>query len=549
MTPLTARWTPLARVLLADAICTGHGVTPAPNRPRIQGCTRHRSHRARGLCGLGTTLLALNILAADAQQQLSTQLNQFLSAPRFAHATWGIDVQEAESHRVWFATNQHRTFIPASNAKLFTAALVLDQLGGDHRFETELLAHARPDRSGTLKGPLVVRGKGDFSWSARFHDGNPEAALDPLIRAIQQTGLHRIDGDLVADCTWFRGPPWGQGWAWDDLQHPIGAEVSALCVHDNSLSLLLTPGQRPGAPCQITPSPFITYVSFKNHLITGPQNSPPRFTVYRAPGQLEVWLFGQIPPNGSGQIANVSVPNPTRWFLELLRDRLAREGIKVRGRLRVVERPAQDPSDQELAALQPIGRLFSPPLRELITPMMKDSQNLHAQSLLQQMGAFQPSANTAQPAASPQITTDRALNALRTFATRANIPSPELQLRDGAGLSRQSRVSPAAVVQLLQFMASHPEHHAFWDSLPIAGVDGTLRLRFQQTPAHGILRAKTGTLSDVQALSGAVANRAGSRLLFSILLNGFTPDENTTAPPPVDLVALIITRAWETESP
>ncbi|PYI86944.1 MAG: D-alanyl-D-alanine carboxypeptidase/D-alanyl-D-alanine-endopeptidase, partial [Verrucomicrobia bacterium] len=166
--------------------------------------------------------------AAEATNSLQARLSAHLAQSRFASALWGVKVISLDTGGTLFEHNAEKLMKPASNAKLYTGALALDRLGPDFRIKTSLYASARPAKSGTLTGDLIVYGRGDPSFAARFYDGDYTKLLDPLVDALETAGVKRIKGNLVGDESYFRGPPLGSGWTWDDLQYYYGAEVSAL---------------------------------------------------------------------------------------------------------------------------------------------------------------------------------------------------------------------------------------------------------------------------------------------------------------------------------
>ncbi|HMO63920.1 MAG TPA: D-alanyl-D-alanine carboxypeptidase/D-alanyl-D-alanine-endopeptidase, partial [Verrucomicrobiota bacterium] len=209
----------------------------------------------------------------------------------------------------------------------------------------------------------------------------------------------------------------------------------------------------------------------------------------------------------------VAVHEPAAWFLLLLGAELAERGIRIRGADRVEAASA--------GGLVELARVPSPPMRELVRLMMKPSQNLYAHTLLMLAGN--------QSAPDTPDSTAAGLRALAQFSSRAGLPPGSVRLEEGAGLSRGTLVTPAAVLALLQGMDRHPAAASFHGSLPVAGVDGTLRNRFREGPARGNLQAKTGTLTGVHSLAGYVTNAAGTRLAFVVLLNHYLPP-GTNAP-------------------
>ena len=160
---------------------------------------------------------------AELQQQLSAHLSQ----AKFDAALWGVKVVSLDSGKVIFEQNAQKLFSPASNSKLYTVALALDRLGADYRIKTSLYATVKP-RSGILNGDLIVFGRGGPTMNARLHNNDIYAALEPLVIALTNAGVQRITGDLIGDDSYFHGPPYGSGWAWDDPESYYGAEISAL---------------------------------------------------------------------------------------------------------------------------------------------------------------------------------------------------------------------------------------------------------------------------------------------------------------------------------
>src|SRR5688572_7365294 len=175
--------------------------------------------------------LARNPQATSQQPEtldsLRARLATHIAQPRFAPAAWGIKIVSLDTGKTIFEHNARKYFNPASNAKLFTAALALEHFGADFRIKSSIYSTTRPDASGTLKGDLILYGRGDPTMAARLNGGDYFRGLDPLIAQLVNAGVRRIEGDVVGDDSYFAGPPLGAGWEWDDLQAYYGAEVSA----------------------------------------------------------------------------------------------------------------------------------------------------------------------------------------------------------------------------------------------------------------------------------------------------------------------------------
>lgn len=472
-----------------------------------------------------------------------SQLDTFLSQPRFSTAAWGAKVVSLQTGKTVFEHNAGKLLKPASNAKLFTAALALDRLGPDFRIRTSLYAVARPDAAGALKSDLIVYGRGDPSFAARFNSGDYSKSLEPLVNALTVAGVKRIEGDLVGDETHFRGPPQGSGWTWDDLQYYYGAEVSALTVEDNVLDLVFKPGKSVGDPCEIAIKPETSFVTFINRAKTVAKSGRRNIELYRPVGENVVYLTGQVPLEDSPQTDAVAVHNAPLFFVTLLKEALARQGIGVSGNVRAVR--WTDPVDQRIdrSALIELATVESRPLREIVSKTLKPSQNLYAQLLLLQVGASssKPEHRRADPSAVtaasqllksfnaevrkdliPQTSEELGIVELKKFLTEAGIPEQEVLLEEGSGLSRSCLVTPNATVRLLRFMARHRCAEIFREALPIAGVDGTLRNRMKETKAARRVQAKTGHIRYVDTLSGYLNTPGAEPLAFSIMLNNYS---------------------------
>jgi serine-type D-Ala-D-Ala carboxypeptidase/endopeptidase (penicillin-binding protein 4) len=243
---------------------------------------------------------------------------------------------------------------------------------------------------------------------------------------------------------------------------------------------------------------------------------------------------GRLPVGGANQVIDLAQPEPAAWFAAGLKLALERRGIAVGGQTRGLAWPRTPPWNQ--GTLVKLGEVSSPPLREMVREFMKPSQNLEADMLLADIGESARESN-----APPWMTSeDAGLAALREWLAAAGVRKGDVQFDEGSGLSRNNLTTANATVALLQFMARNREAQDFLDALPIAGVDGTLRGRFQSNAATGNVRAKTGTLRWAWALSGYVTSAAGERLAFSIMLNRFEPAPAHSGHEEIDPLVLML---------
>jgi D-alanyl-D-alanine carboxypeptidase/D-alanyl-D-alanine-endopeptidase (penicillin-binding protein 4) len=468
-------------------------------------------------------------------------MDAHLAQPRFMSAAWGVKIVSLASGATLYEENAGKLLKPASNAKLYTAALALDRLGPDYRIRTSFYSRRLPDAHGTIDGDLIVFGRGDPSFAARFNNGNHTDNLRSLGQALAAAGVKRIRGNLIADESYFRGPPLGSGWMWDDLENYYGAEVSALTVEDNVVDLVLKPGDAVGAPVKIFTLPATSYLSFSNRATTRMPGERARTRIYRPLGENVVYLHGGIPLGHTNVYEAVTVHQPALWFGGLLKESLARQSIVVDGAVRAVDWLAREvgPEPESRNHWREIAFVESPPLKEVLPRMMKPSQNLYAHLLLLQVGARVMETNTTF-----RTTEDAGLAEMEKFLQETGIRGRDVLMEEGSGLSRGALLTANATVQLLTFMNRHAQREVFRAALPVAGVDGTLRRRMKGTTAAENVQAKTGTLRYVYALSGFVTTAAGEPLVFCLMLNNYDADESE-ARPALDAIAVMLSGITE----
>ena len=480
-------------------------------------------------------MLAGSTEPADTVAILRAQLETHLNQPRFAGGLWGVKVASLDTGRVLFEYQPARLMSPASNSKLYAAALALDHFGGDYRIHTPVYATARPDHEGRLAGNVIVSGRGDPSWKAQPRRGDFWATFAPFVDLLKKAGVRQIAGDVVADATYFRQPPYGAGWVAEDLNDYYGAEISALTLEENYVDLRVTPSAVAGRACEFQLLQPCTALILHNHTVTAEKGGTRSLQAVRELGGNVVHLFGELPLGGAAELVDVTVPRPADWFAAALREALNRAGIRVDGAARSARWPEPSPVTHRAIKL---GEIESPPLRDVILALMKPSQNLETDLIFAHVG------EATRPASAPAWRTSEqcALAALRDFLRRNGLPADEVRFDEGSGLSRNNLTSANATVALLTFMARHREADKFIAALPIAGEDGTLRRRMKATAAQGNVRAKTGTLRWANALSGYVTSAAGERLVFSVMLNRHVVAAGQNARDDIDPIAVMLAR-------
>lgn len=492
-----------------------------------------------------TLLFAVPALAKDQETphtaaELQQRLNELISQPQYGAALWGAKVVSLDTGTTLFGCNPDKLFSPASNCKLYTVAMALQRLGPDYRIKTSLYAKARPEPSGALNGDLIIYGRGDPTINSRLHNGDIFQALDPLVLALTNAGVRNVKGDLIADESFFRGPEFGSGWVWDDLEYNYGAEVSALTINDNTLQVTVSPGDGPGAQCRLAVSPLTTYLSFSNRTATIAAGGKRTIRFYRPLNDNLVYVTGDMPAESEPYVEPVPFHHPAGLFSVLFRQALARHGIHWSGELKTRNWLERELDPLDLGQLVELGSLESPPLSQIAALVQKPSQNLYADLLLALVGELSRQGHGHAEKTSEEL----GIIALDEFLSQAGISKGQVFFEEGSGLSRDNLATPNATVALLRYMSRQKCAEAFSASLPVAGVDGTLKNRMKGTSAAGNVRAKTGSLRWARSLSGYVTTAAGEHLAFSFMVNRFD-GSNHSATSDLDAMAVLLAQFAE----
>ena len=457
--------------------------------------------------------LAMAQRPPSSPRQLARAIRQIVEADTFRNAFWGIVIHDLTHDRRLYEQHADKSFIPASNMKLYTTAAALELLGPDFRYETTVYSYIDSTNAG-VKQHLIVRGSGDPTIGGRFYDGDYTRTFRDWADSLKAHGIRIITGDIVGDDNVFDDVPLGYGWSWDDEPYWYSAELGGLVFNDNCVDVTIV-GLRRGTPALISWEPYQTdYVRIVNATVTLPPDSSLTEGYERRRGSNTIRIFSRV-PEGRIDFESLTVTNPTRYFIHVLRTALNRAGIPVLGDERDVDELSLLPTYRP-PAFRRVATHYSPPLREIVRVINKRSQNLYADQLLKTLGTLD-----GLPGSHP-----RGIARAREVFARAGIDTSRIQMVDGSGLSRMNLVTPEMTVKLLRYMWHHPDttvRQAFYDSLPVGGVDGTLEHRYTpDDPAYRNVRAKTGYVSNVRTLSGYVKTAGGTFIAFSLMCNHYT---------------------------
>jgi serine-type D-Ala-D-Ala carboxypeptidase/endopeptidase (penicillin-binding protein 4) len=462
-----------------------------------------RVHRARVVLA-AAAILILSLPSAHAapadkraeREALKTALLEVLQRTPLKASRVGIHMVSLEDGSVVFSHNGDDLLNPASNVKLVTAAAALTALGPEYRFDTEFLVDPELPADGKIK-TLYVRGKGDPSMTTERMYG--------AVSELFHTGLREVQ-EIVIDDSWFdaeRTPP---GYDQEESDRAYMAPTGAVSLNWNATAIYMRPGEAPGSKGVVEVEPNSDYFVIENQLTTGVRRAR-RVAVSSKPvgDKQRITVRGQLPPEQGALSVYKKIDNPPLYFGYTLKEMLKMRGIKVRGKVRLGYAPSR-------AKLLYVAQ--SDTFDIVLKRLNKLSNNFVAETLLKAMGAeLRGAPGTFQ----------KGIEVVEAFLERdVGIPRGTYVMKNGSGLNDTNRFSAAQLTRLLRHMYDRfPLAPEYLSSLGIAGKDGTLKYRFEGSDAVGRLRAKTGTLENVSALSGYVQASGGERFIFAMMVNDY----------------------------
>ncbi len=433
--------------------------------------------------------------------ELTQQIESVLSDSALYQSRAGIKIVSLKTGQVLFETDSELLFHPASNMKLLTTATALTKLGSNFKFKTTFYADTSAITDSTISGNLYIKGSGDPSLTTKD--------LWEIVQKLKELGIQQITGDLVCDETYLDDYYYGAGWMWDDASSSDFAPIGALSVNRNCVTVKVSPGAAIGDTLVVTLVPQTSYVTIENFGVTADSTDTTLlkdFKIERKWREDEntIIVEGGVTAMSPQKMRVIEIIEPALYFGTLFSELLSAEEIEFTGDIIKGETP-----DTNLVLVEHLSQRLS----FLATTTNKNSDNLYAELLLKTLGA---------EILGPPGTAKKGLSTIKRFFHQIGVDTTSFGLADGSGVSRYNMISPVQIIELLKQMHKDFNVQAeFKASLPIAGIDGTLRNRMKNTPAEGKLRGKTGTLRGTSALAGYTTTADGEALAFSMIMEHF----------------------------
>ena len=433
-----------------------------------------------------TFLLFVEFAAA---QQISKKLDLAVksleSDSQMKSAIIGFYVTGEKGGRVVFDKNSKIGFAMASSQKVLTSAAALELLGTDYRYKTTL-SYSGKIENGILSGNLYLTGSADptlGSW--RYDSTKEQVILNKWIKALKQAGIKQVNGNVISYTNNFESQTIPGGWIWDDIGNYYGAGVASLNWRENQYDLVLKSGNKEGDPVQIVSTiPALYEVKLTNELTTGKRGTGDNAYIYLPPYAAAGFIRGTIPPGQNAFTISGSFPDPALQLTFTLVNEMQKQGI-------IVNTTDIQNSKQTLPAVTDILVQPSPDLESINYWFLKKSINLYGEALVKTLGHEKLYDGS----------TEAGLTIIKNFWKSRGITESAINIIDGSGLSPANRVTPEALVRVMQYAKSRPWFNSFYNALP--EING--------------IKMKSGFISGARSFTGYVGNYT-----FAIVINNYT---------------------------
>lgn len=437
---------------------------------------------------------------------LIDEILQTIQSSSASDAFWSLVVRDTTG-KVLEEYNSEKLIRPASNLKLLTSAVVLNELEADYRFSTKM--YGRGYQSGSSwEGDILIRGVGDPSISGTFYNEDRFHVFDKFYTALDSMGIKKINGNLIGNDAFFDQQPYPKGWSWDDLSFYYGVEISALSFNNNAVDLHVYANKGVGEKPDIEWFPFDTdYVEFVNQQLITPSDMEYDEYYRRGMGTNKIVLRSTLPKNYV-ETESLSILDASRFFLDTFKKYLRDGDITLTGR-QIVDHQSQEWNEDKYTILSDHRSVALP---KLLQQVNKESDNFYIEMLLKTAAA--------EHFESPG-STELGVQLMNDYADSIGLDTVKMEIRDGSGMAAPTLLTVEGLSHILVKMSKHPHFPVYKNSLSISGVDGSLEYRFPNSMI-GKVYGKTGYISGVRSMSGYLDASSGEPLIFSIVANNYT---------------------------
>jgi len=435
-------------------------------------------------------IFTLSLKAQNINKNLKKQIDEILySVPKGTSAILIVDPNKKDT---LYSKNAFTPITPASNTKLFTTSVALQLMGPEYKISTKLYTDDENLTDGVIDGNLYIKGFGDALFTSRD--------LTVLIKYLDSLRIKKILGNIIGDDTFFDNIYSRDDWIVQEKANVSLPPVSALVLNRNKFTLILSSRKKNNSKLRYSISPNYSFVKVNMEARVTRFRARPRITYHTSDREFDIRVAGGLRRRRYPKYYAIYPHNPPLFMALALREQLEKNGIKVLGKASFGKTPD--------TAIE-ISDVFVT-VEKMISETNKNSDNFLAECLFKILGAYY---------SGEQGNSFYATQAVISFIKENGIYNEGNSIVDGSGISRFNKITVASIVALLKSIYFNPEiFNDFYNSLSIAGVDGTLKERFNNTATYRKFYGKTGTLNGVSAISGYLTTNKNTDLIVSIIM-------------------------------
>lgn len=441
-------------------------------------------------------LFALLFFSIEAiYAQMPSALVSFLNKNSVSHAAIGLKAIDLTTKKVIVSYNENMSLIPASNMKIVTTATALEVLGSRFCFETPLLYDGFI-KDATLNGNLYIKGTGDPTLGSEFVQDDKENFLKQWLNALNRVGIRKIAGDIIVLDQLFGYEGVSQKWLLEDVGNYYAPGIYGISVFDNMYRVYLKSSAVDTQTSVLYTDPKINNLKLTNEVKASNDLSDNSFFC-GLPFSNEMRLYGTIPAYQSSFAVKGAMPDPGLFLAQYFRNYLQKNGITTKGEATTYRLRPVTPSGEKV-----ISVVRSVDLISIVNTINVFSNSQYAEYLYKVLSVF------------------KSID-FSDFWRKKGLDSDALFMYDGSGVSPQNAVSTGFLIDLLVYMDKQSKNSAvFYQSLPVAGKNGTVASFLKNTSLSGKAHLKSGSISNVQSYSGYIESK-GKRYAVSLIINNF----------------------------
>jgi len=446
---------------------------------------------------------------------IQRKIDSLVNSPFLENGFAGISIKSVNSDKNVIEFNAKKSLIPASTLKLISSATALVSLGEDFKYST-FLEYSGQIKDSVLLGNMIIRGSGDPSLGSWRFKNKPDYKQinENWAKRIKDLGIKEIRGKIFGDGSFFEENVIPDTWVWGDMGNYYGAGAYGLNMNENLYYATFNPGNYLESASLVKVSPDLPYYRKINRVFTDKAGTGDQVNIYSSPYQ-DVLIMQGFVPKGVDFSVKGSIPDPALFSAYFLQKKLLEFGITVsEAPLSYLEANKKNISYIKPLKTVQIDTVESAPLRDLARECNFHSINLYAETFLKTPSVLMNSGSSLE----------ESVQGLKQIWSTKGVKLNGLSMKDGSGLSPANGISPENMTDILKAMFLEKSFDAFYDSIPIVGVSGTVLGLAKKSKAMGNVRAKSGSIDGARAYAGYFTARNGEMMCFSMMLNKYNSE-------------------------